>query len=222
MSIRRHNSNPNGRTTGDLLSNLLFRKRAEYGLGELSTSDFQSEVGEVLGEIGGELLAKVGKRFSSFFCWGKSSEPFSTKTPPQISPSNFTTRFWVVAGPGESGFKHRTQFERKQRGGLMKGQSWRMCPRSGFWGSRNIKNHSVFFQPGWHRGGRLFGRNFGTGEHLPNPPFWKSPFFRPPISEFLDPHRVPRKELSEFCSAYFLCFTASSPSLPRNSASSLL
>ena len=30
---------------------------------------------------------------------GKSSEAFSTKTPPQISPSNFTTRFWVVAGP---------------------------------------------------------------------------------------------------------------------------
>ena len=30
---------------------------------------------------------------------GKLSEAFSTKTPPQISPSNFTTRFWVVAGP---------------------------------------------------------------------------------------------------------------------------
>ena len=30
---------------------------------------------------------------------GKSSETFSTKTPPQFSPSNFTTRFWVVAGP---------------------------------------------------------------------------------------------------------------------------
>ena len=65
----------------------------------ISTSDFQSEVGEVFGEIGGELLAKFGRRFSSFFCWGKSSEAFSTKTPPQISPSNFTTRFWVVAGP---------------------------------------------------------------------------------------------------------------------------
>ena len=35
-----------------------------------STSDFQSEVGEVLGEIGGELPAKFGRRFSSFFCWG--------------------------------------------------------------------------------------------------------------------------------------------------------
>ena len=65
----------------------------------ISTSDFQSEVGEVFGEIGGELPAKFGRRFSSFFCWGKSSEAFSTKTPPQISPSNFTTRFWVVAGP---------------------------------------------------------------------------------------------------------------------------
>ena len=48
---------------------------------------------------GGELPAKFGRRFSSFFCWGKLSEEFSTKTPPQISPSNFTTRFWVVAGP---------------------------------------------------------------------------------------------------------------------------
>ena len=47
----------------------------------------------------GKLLAKFGRRFSSFFCWGKLSEAFSTKTPPQISPSNFTTRFWVVAGP---------------------------------------------------------------------------------------------------------------------------
>ena len=63
------------------------------------TSDFQSEVGEVFGEIGGELPAKFGSRFSSFFCWSKLSEAFSTKTPPQISPSNFTTRFWVVAGP---------------------------------------------------------------------------------------------------------------------------
>ena len=62
----------------------------------LSTSDFQSEV---VGEIGGELPAKFGRRSSSFFCWGKSSEAVSTKTPPQISPSNFTTRFWVVAGP---------------------------------------------------------------------------------------------------------------------------
>ena len=45
------------------------------------------------------LPAKFGRRFLSFFCWGKSSEAFSTKTPPQISPSNFTTRFWLVAGP---------------------------------------------------------------------------------------------------------------------------
>ena len=63
----------------------------------LSTSDFQSEVGKVFGEIGGELPAKFGRRFSSFFCRGKSSEASSTKTPPQISPSNFTTRFWAVA-----------------------------------------------------------------------------------------------------------------------------
>ena len=70
---------------------------------DLSASDFQSEVGEVFGKIGGELPAKFGRIFSSFFCWGKSSEAFSTKTPPQISPSNFTTRFWVVAGPNDCG-----------------------------------------------------------------------------------------------------------------------
>ena len=70
-----------------------------WGTTYTSTSDFQSEVGEVFGEIGGELPAKFGRRCSSFFCWGISSEAFSTKTPPQISPSNFTTRFWVVAGP---------------------------------------------------------------------------------------------------------------------------
>ena len=42
-----------------------------FGGGNVSTSDFQSEVGEVFGEIGGELPAKFGRRFSSFFCWGK-------------------------------------------------------------------------------------------------------------------------------------------------------
>ena len=35
----------------------------------VGTSDFQSEVGEVFGEIGGELPAKFGRRFSSFFGW---------------------------------------------------------------------------------------------------------------------------------------------------------
>ena len=80
-----------------------------FHLRDVSNSDFQSEVGEVFGEIGGELPAKFGRRFSSFFCQGKSSETFSTKTPPQISPSNFTTRFWVVEGPrdGETTIKKR-------------------------------------------------------------------------------------------------------------------
>ena len=45
-----------------------------------STIDFQSEVGKVFGEIGGELLAKFGRSFASFFCWGKSSE----KIPPKL------------------------------------------------------------------------------------------------------------------------------------------
>ena len=45
----------------------------------LSTSDFQSEVGEVFGEIGGELPAKFGRRFSSFFCWGNRQKHFPPK-----------------------------------------------------------------------------------------------------------------------------------------------
>ena len=45
----------------------------------VSASDVQSEVGEIFGEIGGELPAKFGWRFSSFCCWGKSSEHFPPK-----------------------------------------------------------------------------------------------------------------------------------------------
>ena len=37
----------------------------------VNTGDFQSEIGKVFGEIRGELLAKFGRRFSSFFCWTK-------------------------------------------------------------------------------------------------------------------------------------------------------
>ena len=46
---------------------------------KVSTSDFQSEVGEVFGEIGGELRAKFGRRFSSFFCWGNRQKHFPPK-----------------------------------------------------------------------------------------------------------------------------------------------
>ena len=35
------------------------------------------------------------------------------------------------------------------------------------------------------------------------------------LSEFLGPHRVPGRELSQFTSAYYLCATANSPSFPR-------
>ena len=45
----------------------------------LSTSDFQSEVGEVFGDIGGELPAKFGRRFSSFFCWENRQKHFPPK-----------------------------------------------------------------------------------------------------------------------------------------------
>ena len=40
---------------------------------------------------------EVWKEIFELLLLGKLSEAFSTKTPPQISPSNFTTRFWVVA-----------------------------------------------------------------------------------------------------------------------------
>ena len=42
---------------------------------------------------------EVWKEIFELLFLGKSSEASSTKTPPQISPSNFTTTFWVVAGP---------------------------------------------------------------------------------------------------------------------------
>ena len=42
---------------------------------------------------------EVWKEIFELLLLGKSSEAFSTKTPPQISPSHFTTRFWVVARP---------------------------------------------------------------------------------------------------------------------------
>ena len=45
----------------------------------IGTSDFQSEVGEVFGEIGGELPAKFGRRFSSFFCWENRQKNFPPK-----------------------------------------------------------------------------------------------------------------------------------------------
>ena len=45
----------------------------------VSTSDFQSEVGEVFGEVGGELPAKFGRRFSSFLCWENRQQHFPPK-----------------------------------------------------------------------------------------------------------------------------------------------
>ena len=97
-----------------------FPRHLQVALGNVSTSAFQSEVGEVFGEISGELQAKFGRRFSSFFCWGKSPEAFSTKTPLQISPSNFTTRFWVVAGPRNEGkFESVLTTSMSKKGGLL-------------------------------------------------------------------------------------------------------
>ena len=55
---------------------------------DVSTSDFQSEVGEVFGEIGGELPAKFGRRFLSFFCRGKIVRSIFH----QNSTANFTIK----------------------------------------------------------------------------------------------------------------------------------
>ena len=65
----------------------------------LCTSDFQSEVGEVFGEIGGELPAKFGRRFSSFFCWGKSSEAFPPKLHRKFHHQTSLRGSGIVAGP---------------------------------------------------------------------------------------------------------------------------
>ena len=51
----------------------------QFALISLSASNFQSEVGEVFGEIGGELPAKFGRRFSSFFCWENRQKHFPPK-----------------------------------------------------------------------------------------------------------------------------------------------
>ena len=77
---------------------LFLRICGDCALKNVSTSDFQSEVGEVFGEVGGELPAKLEGDFRASFA-GKIVRNIFHQTPPQISPSNFTTRFWVVAGP---------------------------------------------------------------------------------------------------------------------------
>ena len=72
-------------------------------LGIASTCDLQSEVGKVFGEIGGELPAKFGRRFSSFFCWENRQKRFP-KFPPKLHrkfhhQTPLQLRFLVVAGP---------------------------------------------------------------------------------------------------------------------------
>ena len=44
-----------------------------------STGDFQSKVGEVFGDIGGELPAKFGRRFSRFVCGENRQKHFPPK-----------------------------------------------------------------------------------------------------------------------------------------------
>ena len=44
-----------------------YHASGNYRIHDLGTSDFQSEVGEAFGEIGGELPAKFGRDFRAFF-----------------------------------------------------------------------------------------------------------------------------------------------------------
>ena len=74
-------------------------KKAPSVSKKVSTTDFQSEVGKVFGEIGGELSAKCGRRFSNLSCWGKSSEAFPPTLHRKFHHQTSLTRFWVVAGP---------------------------------------------------------------------------------------------------------------------------
>ena len=81
---------------------------------KLSTSDFQSEVGEVFGEIGGELPAKFGRRFSSFFCWENRQKNF----PPKLH-RKFTIKLHYevlgCGGPYKTIFDTFRQFSRRAK-----------------------------------------------------------------------------------------------------------
>ena len=62
----------------------------------LDSSDFQSEVGEVFGEIGGELPAKFGRRFRASFAGKIVRSIFH-----QNSTANFTIKLhYEVLGCG--------------------------------------------------------------------------------------------------------------------------
>ena len=75
-------------------------------------------------------------------------------------------------------FSKIAPFERKQKGGFVKGRFWRMCPRSCFWYRRTSECTLVFRV--WCRGTSecTVVPFYGTGEHPPKPPFWKPPFLR--------------------------------------------
>ena len=71
-------------------------------------------------------------------------------------------------------------FERKQKGGFVKGWFWRRCPRSVLLYCCSV------FAPSFRFGGSVAPflvssfRFWGSREHPPKPPFWKQPFVEPP------------------------------------------
>ena len=85
--------------TGNIVFGILFIAISGWSVRIISASDFQSEVGEVFGEIGGELPAKFGRRFSSFFCWGNRQKHFPPKLHRKFHHQTSLRGFRVVAGP---------------------------------------------------------------------------------------------------------------------------
>ena len=180
-------------------------------LPNVSASDFQSEVGEVFGEIGGELPAKFGRRFSSFFCWGKSSETFSAKTPPQISPSNFTTRFWVVAGSYQTIYGMIISVTLRGKSGL-----WRMNFELTVLIGVTLHNLGKTSTGGQKKGekGRIFGRLPGRVGQTPLKPHLLHPRLRQPkpCLALFCPRKFP---VSQVHNSAFLTWFAKRPCPPE-------
>ena len=82
----------------------------------------------------------------------------------------------ILAPPS---FLNSTNIERKQNGGLVKGQFWRMCPRSSFIPGEHPNVPSLrFFVAGTSK--CTLVPVFVPGEHPPKPAFLKTALLRTP------------------------------------------
>ena len=96
----------------------------------LSTSDFQSAVGEVFGDIGGELPANFGRRFSSFFWWENRQKHF----PPKLH-----RKFHHQISLRGSGLWRALHFSKATHfdiNGCFETNEWGRCSRLPAWASR--------------------------------------------------------------------------------------